>query len=169
MVSRKAFVSLGAVAGAAVAIAGCGGGGSSSSGSGSASNAPAPSAATKVSLQTPATQSLTLLVKSDSEKAKLGSDKQWHDAFLPGDFTVKAGDTVTITVWNYDDKHSFTAPSLGVNQILAGGTQKAPARTTFTFTAPSKPGSYAWFCAMPCDPWAMAHDGFMRGFVTVTA
>jgi hypothetical protein len=45
----------------------------------------------------------------------------------------------------------------------------APTHATFTFTAPNKPGKYAWWFAVPCDPWAMAHDGFMRGYVTVTA
>jgi hypothetical protein len=40
---------------------------------------------------------------------------------------------------------------------------------TFTFTAPKKAGRYQWWCAVPCDPWAMAHDGYMRGYVTVSA
>jgi hypothetical protein len=39
----------------------------------------------------------------------------------------------------------------------------------FTFKAPSQAGSYQWFCALPCDPWAMSHDGYMRGHITVTA
>jgi plastocyanin len=162
---KKSIISLLTVVATALVVAGCGG---SSSSNNAASSSPA-ATTQQVAVKTPLAKSITLLVKSDTEKAKLGSDKQWHDAFLPGDFTVQAGETVTVTVWNYDDKHSFTAPSLGVNQILAGGTEKAPAKTTFTFTAPSKPGSYAWFCALPCDPWAMAHDGYMRGFVRVTA
>ena len=113
---------------------------------------------------------MKLSVKSDTEHAKKGPDGQWHDAFLPGDFTVKAGQTVTVTVANYDDSaHTFTAPDLGVNARIAGGSATSPKLTTFTFKAPSKPGAYQWFCALPCDPWAMAHDGYMRGHVTVTA
>jgi plastocyanin len=156
----KYILSFVTVAAAAIVLAGCGGG--------SSSQATAP-AAQPAATQAPLTQSLTLLVRSDTEKARRGPDGQWHDAFLPGDFSVKAGATVTVTVWNYDSAHSFNAPELGINATLKGGTLKSPHETTFTFKAPSKPGSYQWFCALPCDPWAMAHDGYMRGFVKVTA
>jgi plastocyanin len=119
-------------------------------------------------------ESVKLTVKSDAEHGKRGSDGKWHDAFLPGDFTVHAGDTVTVTVVNYDDMmHSFTSSSLSsaqlINQMIPSGSAGSPSETTFKFTAPSKPGKYAWWCAVPCDPWAMAHDGFMRGYVTVAA
>ena len=111
----------------------------------------------------------TIAVKADSEHARRGPDGKWHDAFLPADFTVRAGNKVTITVNNYDGgAHTFTSPAMGVNAIIpGGGSISAPHTMTFTFTAPIKPGKYAWWCAVPCDPWAMAHDGFMRGFVTV--
>ena len=115
-------------------------------------------------------QALTLEVKSDSEHGRRGPDGDWHDAFLPADFTVQPGYTVTVTVYNYDDMpHSFTSSSLGVDETIPGGSASAPTKTTFTFTAPSKPGSYQWWCALPCDPWAMAHDGYMRGYMTVRA
>ena len=119
----------------------------------------------------PAPQTIRISVKADDEHGRLGPDKQWHDAFLPADFSVKAGATVTITVTNYDGgPHSFTSPAMGVNGMIpGGGSMSAPTHATFTFTAPTKPGKYAWWCAVPCDPWAMAHDGFMRGYVTVTA
>lgn len=119
----------------------------------------------------PKPQTIRLAVKADSEHGRLGPDKQWHDAFLPADITVHAGAAVTISVLNYDSgPHSFTSPALGVNGVIpGGGTLTAPSRTTFTFTAPTRPGRYAWWCAVPCDPWAMAHDGYMRGYVTVTA
>jgi plastocyanin len=115
-----------------------------------------------------------LVVKSDVEHGKRGSDGKWHDAFLPGDFTVHPGDTVTVTVYNYDNMmHSFTSSSLSsaqlINQMIPAGSAGSPSQTTFRFTAPSKPGKYAWWCAVPCDPWAMAHDGFMRGYVTVAS
>ena len=57
---------------------------------------------------------------------------------------------------------------LGVNATIAEGSATHPAKTTFTFTAPSSAGTYEWFCDFPCDPWAMAHKGYMRGDVTVS-
>lgn len=114
------------------------------------------------------TENLTLIVKSDEEHAKKGADGNWHDAYLPADFSVQAGATVTVTVYNYDESpHTFTSTSLGTNVEIAAGAPGKPSKTTFTFHAPSKAGSYEWLCAMPCDPWAMNHDGFMRGVVTV--
>jgi len=114
------------------------------------------------------TETLKLVVKSDEEHGKMGSDGNWHDAFLPGDFSVKAGATVKVTVYNYDEgEHTFTAPGLGANATIAAGSESKPAVSTFTFQAPEKAGRYEWFCALPCDPWAMSHDGFMRGYVSV--
>lgn len=119
-------------------------------------------------------EAVKLVIKSDTEHGRRGSDGQWHDAFLPADFTVHPGARVTVTVLNYDtNPHSFTSSSLDssqfINQTISSGSAGAPSKTTFTFTAPSTAGKYAWWCAMPCDPWAMAHDGYMRGYVTVAA
>jgi plastocyanin len=116
-------------------------------------------------------EALTIAVKADDEHGRRGPDGKWHDAFRPADFTVRAGHTVTITVNNYDGSpHSFTSPSMGVNETIpGGGSLGTPNTVKFTFKAPTKPGKYAWWCAVPCDPWAMAHDGYMRGFVTVKA
>jgi len=50
-------------------------------------------------------------------------------------------------------------------KVTAKGTK--PVVTTFSFTAPTKQGAYTWFCAVPCDPWAMTHLGYMKGRVTV--
>jgi plastocyanin len=117
-----------------------------------------------------APESLALAVKSDTEHGRLGPDGNWHDAFLPADFTVKPGAKVTLTITNYDSgAHSFTSPSLGVQETIPAGSAVSPSVTTFTFTAPKKPGAYDWWCAFPCDPWAMKHDGYMRGIVTVKA
>lgn len=114
-------------------------------------------------------ENLKLVVKSDEEHAKKGSDGNWHDAFLPADFSVGAGSLVRVTVYNYDDsEHTFTSTGLGTNVTIAAGSESEPAVTTFTFRAPEKAGRYQWLCALPCDPWAMAHDGYMRGHVTVT-
>lgn len=114
------------------------------------------------------TEHITLIVKSDSEHGKKGPDGKWHDAFLPANFTVRAGARVAVTVLNYDaGAHSFTAPSLHVNAVLRAATGSTPAKTTFTFTAPKRAGEYMWWCSRPCDPWAMAHVGYMRGYVKV--
>lgn len=119
-----------------------------------------------------AVEGVKLVVKSDEEEGKKGPDGNWHDAFLPADFSVKAGATVKVTVYNYDDMpHTFTATELGVNATVPAGSgsmDEKPGKVTFTFKAPMKAGSYAWYCALPCDPWAMTHEGFMKGSVTVT-
>jgi plastocyanin len=134
----------------------------------------APAASTQpaaAAVATPKPEAISLKVKADVEHGRLGPDKQWHDAFLPADFSVHAGSTVTITVTNYDSgPHTFTAPGLNLNAIIpGGGSLKAPKTVTFTFKAPAQAGRYQWWCSVPCDPWAMAHDGYMRGYVTVTA
>jgi plastocyanin len=114
-------------------------------------------------------QHVKLIVKSDDQHAKKGSDGKWHDAFLPASFKVKAGAKVIVTVVNYDDMpHSFNSKGLKTNAIIMPGTDKG-VTTKFTFTAPAKAGKYAWHCDPKCDPWAMKHVGFMKGFVTVTA
>jgi len=118
----------------------------------------------------PAPQTINVGVKADDEHGRLGPDGKWHDAFLPADFKVHPGAKVTVTVKNYDGgAHTFTSPSLAVNATLPAGSLSHPHQTTFTFTAPKKAGRYAWWCAIPCDPWAMSHDGYMRGYVTVAA
>ena len=160
---------------AAAAIAGCGSSGSGGSGGEESAQAqnyhPVAEQATKSATTTaaPASKSIKLIVKSDEEHGKKGPEGKWHDAYLPASFTVQAGQKVTVTVYNYDEgKHSFTSSSLGVDQTIAAGSETHPSKTTFTFTAPSEAGEYEWFCDFPCDPWAMAHKGFMRGDVTVS-
>jgi plastocyanin len=120
------------------------------------------------------TEAVKLTIKSDDEHGKRGPDGKWHDAYLPANFTVHAGDKVTVTVDNYDEgSHTFTSSTLttaGVmNVMIPAGSEKSPHTTTFTFTAPATAGKYLWWCAMPCDPWAMSHIGYMRGYVTVVA
>lgn len=153
------FLSIIAIALAGLAVSGCGGG--SSNGVATAAGHPAKALAG---------EHVTILAKSDTEHARKGADGKWHDAFLPATIAAKAGQRVTVTLSNYDDApHTFTAPGLGVNVKVAGGSAGKPATVTFSFTAPKKPGVYEWFCAMPCDPTAMGQDGYMRGHVTVTA
>jgi plastocyanin len=126
------------------------------------------SAATTSVVAAPVVESVKLVVKSDEEHAKKGPEGTWHDAFLPADFTVKAGATVHVTVYNYDEgPHSFYAAGLGTNVTIPAGSESKPSKTTFTFHAPQKAGSYEWYCTMPCDPWAMSHLGYMKGDVNV--
>ena len=154
------FLSIIAVALAGLAVSGCGTGGSNN----------ATAAAGHPVKATLAAEHVTILAKSDTEHARKGADGKWHDAFLPASIVAKAGQRVTVTLSNYDDApHTFTAPGLGVNVKVPGGSAGKPASVTFSFTAPKKPGVYEWFCAMPCDPAAMGQDGYMRGHVTVTA
>jgi plastocyanin len=148
----------------------------SSSSSGASAQAatvavPAAGALSATSVPVSKPEAVKLLVKTDVEHGKRGPDGTWHDSFLPGDFSVHAGDKVTVTVENYDSSpHTFTAPSMGVNAIIpGGGSASSPHETTFTFTAPKTAGKFQWWCSIPCDPWSMAHNGYMRGFVTVTA
>ncbi len=154
------LLALGVLGTLAMALSACGGGGDSGKASASAGSG---------SQSSPAAENVKLVVKTDEEHAKKGPEGTWHDAYLPADFSVKAGATVHVTVSNYDEApHSFNAADLGANAMIAAGSKSKPSTTTFTFHAPKKAGRYAWFCAMPCDPWAMAHDGFMKGYVTVT-
>ena len=112
-------------------------------------------------------QHVKLVVKSDDEHGKKGSDGKWHDAFLPASFKVKAGAKVLVSVVNYDDSaHSFHSKALHTNNIIMPGSEKGKV-TKFTFTAPKTAGKYRWNCDPKCDPWAMKHIGFMRGYVTV--
>lgn len=157
--SLRIVLSLAVVALVGALVAGCGGG---SNDSATAAGTPA-----KAAVQ-PTT--LAIVVKSDEQHGRKGPDGKWHDAFLPADVTVKAGQRVTLSFSNYDDApHTFNAAQLGVNATIPGAKGKQPGTATVTFTAPKKPGAYLWICAMPCDPWAMSHDGYMRGYVTVTA
>lgn len=103
---------------------------------------------------------------------RLGPDKKLHDAYTPTDFSARVGQEISVTVYNYDTaKHSFTAPALHLNVIMAGASrQGVPGVTTFRFTV-SKAGTYHWLCVMPCDDvkgWAMLHDHYMAGTVTIT-
>jgi plastocyanin len=117
------------------------------------------------------TVAIGMSIKTDTEHGKRGPDGTWHDAFLPANITVHAGDKVTITFTNYDaSPHTFVSPSLGVDQTVnGGGSLSSPQVVKLTFTAPKHAGNYVWWCGTPCDPWAMKHTGYMRGIVTVKA
>jgi FtsP/CotA-like multicopper oxidase with cupredoxin domain len=140
-------------------------------------------------------KNVKLTIKADTKR---GSDGKTHDAFFPTtDLTVKSGQRVRVTIYNYDDMpHSFTspglakgaaipageeqtqgtpqdikvmpAPGIGVDQMIPPASGNKPSMTVLTFTAPAKAGSYIWYCKLPCDAWAMSHNGYMVGRVKVT-
>ncbi|CAB3392373.1 cupredoxin domain-containing protein [Kyrpidia spormannii] len=115
------------------------------------------------------TQHISLVINPNY---KLGPDGKLHDAYTPGDITVKAGQPVELTIYNLGKKgHPFISSALGVNVPVQGsqGTgEPAVFKTTFT---PQKPGKYTWVCGLPCDgennQWAMSHDNYMMGYITV--
>lgn len=104
--------------------------------------------------------------------SKLGPDGKKHDAFINGDIKITQGQKVTLHFYNYDDgTHTYTSSDLGLNITIKGSVKKGePAETTYTFT-PDKTGTFAWFCADPCDgqngQWSMSNDGYMKGHITV--
>lgn len=128
----------------------------------------------------------------------IGPDAKYHDSIVPSTIVAKAGVPLQVTVYNYDDgMHSITSPALGLNVLLTGGKEaKSDSKateatefelglgekvdagvTTFTITV-KKPGTYYWYCAMPCDgqnqKWAMiggpqnhGKPGYMGGYIVV--
>jgi len=118
---------------------------------------------------TPAAVQIKLSVNPPPLGGVKGSDGQVNDAFVPGTLSMKVGTTYDITIYNYDvQSHSWMAPALNVDAIAPAGTASSPSVTHFTIT-PKSAGNFQWFCALPCDKWAMATNGFMRGFVVVKA
>lgn len=112
-----------------------------------------------------------------------GADGLTHDTTYGANFSVKVGQKVIVTVYNFDEgPHTITAQALGLNVKIPGATNEekgVPSKTIFTFT-PKKAGKVRWYCALPCDAgqnfWAMARtsagparNGYMAGYITVTA
>ncbi len=101
------------------------------------------------------------------------ADKKLHDSYSPASFTVQEGIPVQMTVENFDTgNHSLTDPALGLNKVFKGASKVGvPSVTTFTFT-PKQVGRTTWRCVIPCDGqnngWAMSHNGYMMGTMTVT-
>jgi hypothetical protein len=93
---------------------------------------------------------------------KPGADGKLHDAFSVTNFYVHAGQAIKLVINNTDDAaHSIVAPGAGVSIMVKPGTH------TYTLLV-RKAGRFEWFCGMPCDPYSMAHDGYMRGFITAS-
>jgi plastocyanin len=112
-----------------------------------------------------------------------GSDGLSHDTTYGANFSVASGQRVSVTLYNYDEgPHTITNKALGLNVTIPGAKNEelgTPSKTVFSFT-PKKAGTYRWYCSLPCDKgqgyWAMAvtkkgigRDGYMAGYITVTA
>jgi hypothetical protein len=112
-----------------------------------------------------------------------GPDGLRHDTTYGANFSVEKGQRVVVTVYNFDEgPHTITAKALGLNVKIPGAKNEekgVPSKTIFSFTA-KKVGTFRWFCTLPCDAgqkyWAMSaskngigQDGFMAGYITVTA
>lgn len=89
--------------------------------------------------------------------------------FDPPALTVKAGQTVKIELTSMDDSmhtdgggwHELAIDELGIDWKVG------PLSTeVFELTAPSKPGTYTWFCGICCGGRA---NPSMQGKLTVTA
>jgi plastocyanin len=95
-------------------------------------------------------------------EGKRGPEGEKHDEFTVTEFAVRAGQPQELRIDNTDSvPHSITAPEAGVNIVLTPGTH------TYTLLV-KHPGSYRWFCAFPCDEWAMQHPGYMAGSISVS-
>jgi hypothetical protein len=94
--------------------------------------------------------------------SKPGPEGEKHDAFTTTEFAVHAGQPQKLRIDNTDSvPHSITAPEAGINIVVKPGSH------TYTLLA-KQPGRFLWFCAFPCDEWAMQHPGYMSGYITVS-
>jgi len=106
---------------------------------------------------------------------KLGPDGKSHDAFSPWQMKVPAGDKVVLTIYNWDSMgHSFTSKALGVDVVTNPAPKEGKSSVTVVkFTAPRRPGTYKFFCKVPCDfdngQWSMRKMGYMIGQLVVVA
>ncbi|MDP4083669.1 MAG: cupredoxin domain-containing protein [Bacillota bacterium] len=98
----------------------------------------------------------------------LGTDGKLYDTATPGDITVKAGQPVQLTVYNFDDSnHTVTNKDLNLNLNVVGSKSTGtPSISTVQFT-PAKAGKYMWNCMVACDGYSMSHPGFMMGNINV--
>ena len=95
-------------------------------------------------------------------EGKKGPEGTMHDEFTVTNFRVNVGQPVTLHIVNTDTTvHSITSAEAGVNIVVQPGTHN------YTLEV-SKAGKYQWNCAFPCDPWAMAHPGYMAGYITAS-
>ncbi len=84
-------------------------------------------------------------------------------AFQPGTLSFPPGAKVSLKFENKDagTPHNFalTSDQAGANYLFKGDVVTGPTTTTYSFTAPSKPGTYYFHCDV--------HPTQMKGTVTV--
>jgi len=91
-----------------------------------------------------------------------GPDGHLHDAYSTTNFNVRVGQPMKLVINNTDSSaHTITAQQAGVNIVIKPGSH------TYTLLV-RQPGQFEWHCLMPCDPWAMQHFGYMRGYITAS-
>jgi hypothetical protein len=106
-----------------------------------------------------ATQVVDLKVVPEGKK---GPEGKLHDVFTVSEFHVRVGQPLTLHIDNTDTApHSITSAEAGVNIVIQPGTHD------YTLQV-AKAGKFEWNCALPCDPWAMAHAGYMAGYITAS-
>jgi hypothetical protein len=90
---------------------------------------------------------------------KPGPEGEKHDVFTTNEFVVVAGRPQELKIDNTDDvPHSITSPEAGVKIVAMPGTH------TYTLLV-HRAGRFIWYCAFPCDEWAMHHPGYMMGYI----
>jgi hypothetical protein len=95
-----------------------------------------------------------------SPAIKPGPNNVLHDAFSVTNFVVHAGRPITLVINNTDSSpHSINAPGIDVNIVARPGVH------SYTLLV-RKTGRFEWSCMLPCDPYSMAHLGYMRGYIT---
>jgi hypothetical protein len=93
---------------------------------------------------------------------KPGPEGEKHDVFTTTEFFVAVGRPQEVRIDNTDSvPHSITSPEAGVNIVAMPGTHTYKLLVTH-------PGRFLWFCAFPCDEWAMHHPGYMMGYITAS-
>ncbi len=103
-----------------------------------------------------------LVVLKVIPEGKLGPEGEKHDEFTQTEFTVRVGQPQELRIDNTDEvPHSITSPGAGVNIIVMPGIH------TYTLLV-KHAGTFLWFCTFRCDEWAMAHVGYMSGYITAT-
>ena len=61
----------------------------------------------------------------------------------------------------------YTGFNVPVPSAVNNSGEGAPGTTVTFFTYFNTTGTFVWNCLAPCDPWSMAHAGFMTGSMTV--
>lgn len=86
------------------------------------------------------------------------------DRVPESNFALAPGLPVQITVTNYTREfHTFTAPGLGLSELVLPSRGHTPRKTTFTFT-PHQWGAFAWHCVI-CPSGLHGRPHSMGGFV----